>query len=85
MPLAMPDPSDSGTMTSVGLIYHYAGFGLFQCALCITVDREAPARTRGGAPPDWKERRENSCVPVATYAYFSRVADALAAEMGRNP
>ena len=85
MPLTMPDPSDPGVITFVSLIYRYAGFGLFQCALCITVNREALARARVSAPPDWKERRENSCVFPAARAYFSSIADILAAEMGRKP
>ena len=84
MPATMPDPSDPGATTSISLIYRHAVFGFFQYALCMTVDRELPARARVSAPPDRKERRENSCVSPAACAYFFNAADIFAAEMGRE-
>ena len=85
MPSAMPDPSDPGATTFISLIHRHAVFEFFQYALCMTVDRESPARARVSAPPDRKECRENSCVSPAARAYFFNAVDIFAAEMGREP
>ena len=85
MPATMPDPSDPVATTSISLIYRHAVFGFLQYALCMTVDKESPARARVGAPPDRKECRENSCVSAAACIYFFNAADIFAAEMGRDP